>query len=95
MASSYRFDGQYQRMPAVIWFAMFGLTILAMFIGGYEAGLAGGHLSTTAVVVPALAFSVVLLLIVALERPVQELTPVNQAPLIDVQEDIHRSLESP
>ena len=82
----------YHRMPTVFWFALYGLVILAMAVGGYDTGLPGGERSTTARLIVAVAFSLVLLLIVALERPVVALTSVNQAALIDVQRSIKASL---
>ena len=78
----------YHRMPAVFWFTLCGLAILSMVIGGYENGLSGGRRSITTRLVVSIAFSMVLILIVALERPFVELASVSQAALIDVQQGI-------
>lgn len=81
------------RMPGIFWIALCGLTILAMIIGGYDAGLSSGCRSVITVMSMALAFSLVMLLIVALDRPQQRLSEVNQAALVDVQRAIERSLK--
>ena len=54
-----------------------------------------GRRSITTLVVVSVAFSLMLVLIVALERPRQELTTVSQAALIDVQQSIKGSLPTP
>ncbi|MEA3412099.1 MAG: hypothetical protein U9R74_11260 [Pseudomonadota bacterium] len=82
-----------QRMPRIFWIALFGLAILAMVIGGYDAGLASRRRSVTTLISLAIAFSLVLLLVVALDRPKQRLSVVNQEALVDVQRGIQRSLE--
>jgi len=81
------------RMPGIFWFALCGLTILAMIVGGYDAGLSSGRRSVITTMSVALAFSLVMLLVVALDRPKQRLSVVNQAALMDVQRAIERSLK--
>ena len=72
-----------QRMPTIFWLALYSLSILAMFVAGYDAGLAGRRRSITSLAL-ILAFSVVVLLVVALDRPRQGLVTVNQGALIDL-----------
>ena len=84
--------GIHHRMPGIFWIALYGLTVLAMIIGGYDAGLAGGRRSATTLLSVSLAFSVVLILVVALDRPQIELLKVNQAALVDLQHAMQRSL---
>lgn len=67
-----------QRMPMIFWITLYALAVLAMGLGGYDAGLAGSGRNLSPWVV-ALAFSAVLLLIVALDRP--QTSTVSQAPL--------------
>ena len=62
---------------------------------GYDAGLTGGRRSVTTFLAPALAFSVVLLLVIALDRPQEQFSRVNQAAMIDLQQSIHRAMQSP
>jgi hypothetical protein len=82
---------QYHRMPVIFWVALYGLTVVAMVVGGYDSGLTGGRRSVTTVMSLALAFSVVLILVVALDRPGQQLSKVTQAALVDVQKQMRRS----
>lgn len=84
----------HHRMPAIFWVALYGLVIVAMVEGGYDAGLSGGRRSITSNLAVVMAFSVILILLVALDRPRQRLSEIDQAALITVQQDILRSLQS-
>jgi hypothetical protein len=81
------------RLPGSIWLVLYGLAILAMMLGGYDIGASGSHRMLAITLFTALAFSVVLLLIVALDRPHHHLS-VRQAAMIDLQENIQRSMQS-
>ena len=70
------------------------LAIVAMAIGGYDTGLSGSRRFIAITLSAALAFSVVLALVIVLERPHQHLYVISQAPMIDLQEDIRRSMQS-
>lgn len=83
----------YHRLPSIFWLVLYGLTILAMVAGGYDVGLVGGRRSITTLLVVTLAFSVVLYLVVALDRPRTQLKTISQAALIDLQQDIRRSMQ--
>jgi hypothetical protein len=83
--------GLNQRMPAIFWYALSGLTILSMMMTGYDAALEKSTRSRANVVL-ALAFSVVLLLIVALDRPTARISNVSQQALIDLQQNMHATL---
>jgi hypothetical protein len=74
-----------QRMPMVFWVTLYSLAALAMGLGGYDSGLIRGGKNLSPWVV-ALAFSAVLLLIVALDRP--QTSAVNQAPLQELYKSI-------
>jgi hypothetical protein len=87
--------GNDHRMPAVFWLALYGLTVIAMVVGGYDSGLNGGRRSFTALISLTLAFSVVLALVVALDRPVGQISGVSQAAMVDIQQKIRRSTQSP
>ena len=78
----------------IFWIALYGLTVLAMIIGGYDAGLAGGRRSATTLLSVSLAFSMVLILVVSLDRPQIELAKVNQAALLDLQRTMQRSMRT-
>jgi hypothetical protein len=82
------------RLPGIIWIVLFGLAILAVAMGGYASALSSSRRLTAISLSAALAFSVVLLLVVALDRPHLELSRVTQAAMLDLQESIGRSIPS-
>lgn len=71
------------RVPGVIWIALYSLIILAMATIGYLGGLTSTR-RTIAVFPIVLAFSSVLLLIIDLDRPGDGLLRVSQQAMIDV-----------
>ena len=86
--------GIHYRLPAIIWVVLLGLAILAMAMGGYTTGLSGSRRLIAITLAAALAFSVVLVLVVALDRPHHRLSSVTQAAMLDLQESIRRSMQS-
>ncbi len=82
------------RMSAIVWITLFGLTIFAMLVAGYDAALKNRRRSIKSILMVAIAFSFVLMLVAGLDRPRQHLSPVTQAALIDLQGDIRRSMQS-
>lgn len=85
--------GIHYRLPGIIWIVLFGLAILAMAMGGYASALSSRRRLIAISVSAALAFSVVLLLVVGLDRPGQHLSNATQAAMLDLQESI-RSMQS-
>ena len=85
--------GIHYRLPGIIWSVLFGLAIVALAMGGYASALASGRRLIAIGLSTALAFSVVLLLVVALDRPHQHLSTATQAAMLDLQESI-RSMQS-
>jgi hypothetical protein len=81
------------RLPGVVWVMLYGLAFLAMVMGGYEIGRSGSRRVEVVTLATALAFSVVFALLVAMERPGQYLSTATQEVLIDLQEDIGRSMQ--
>jgi hypothetical protein len=71
------------RIPDIIWFVIYAITMLASASIGYHAGLTR---SRRAPVAPALilAFSVVILLIADLDRPLSGYLEVDQQAMIDL-----------
>ena len=86
--------GIHYRMQGAIWIMLYGLAIITMIMGGYETGLSGNRRVIAISLLAAFALSVVLTLMVALDRPWQHLSTVTQEAMIDVQEDIRRSMQS-
>lgn len=78
-----------QRMPMIFWFILYFLACLAMGLTGYDLGVTRGKRNLSGWVV-ALAFSSVITLVVALDRPLTSI--VNQLPLLELQEEFHQAL---
>lgn len=74
--------GVQARVPPVIWSALLGLLVLGMVSIGYLTGIAGSKRSKATVIL-AIAFSTVITMIAALDRPGAVVVP--QQPLLDVQ----------
>jgi hypothetical protein len=72
------------RMPIGIWVVLYALIILAMASVGYQAAIAASS-RTWAMVLMAMAFSVVIVMIAALDDPARGYLPVSQQPLTDLQ----------
>lgn len=73
----------WNRIPSSILSTLYIVAVLAMTAMGYGAGLAGSR-STIPKLMLVLAFSAIIVLIVDLERPRQQLFRVNQEPMADV-----------
>ena len=86
--------GIHYRLPGTIWIVLYSLAIITMILAGYESGLSGSLHVIAMSLLAAFAFSIVLTLLVALDRPWHHLSTVTQEAMIDVQEDIRRSMQS-
>jgi hypothetical protein len=84
----------YYRLPDMVWWVLYGRAVLAMWIGGYEGGLSGVRRFVGLTLATALAFSVVITLMAALDRPQHQLSMKIQGPMVDLQEDMLRSTGS-
>ena len=73
----------WNRIPTTIELALYGIAFLGLGALGYAAGL-GGSRTTIPAVVLVLVFSAIIVLIVDLERPRQQLFKVSQEPMLDV-----------
>lgn len=82
------------RLPMIIWIVLYGLAITAMAMSGYDTGLSSSRRAISITLAAALSFSVVFTLVIALDRPHQNLSTTTQAAMIDLQEDIRRSMQS-
>lgn len=71
-------------IPAAFWVALYGIAILSLAAMGYHCGVAGTNRTPVTVAVAA-AFSIVIMLIVDIDRPGQGFINVNQQAMIDVQ----------
>ena len=86
--------GIHHRLPAGIWAMLYGLAILALTMGGYDSGLSGGRRVIGITLLAAVAFSVVLTFVIALDRSQHRLSTSVDAAMVDVQMDIRRSMQS-
>lgn len=77
------FIGLRNRIPLSIWIALFSLTLLGMMSIGYQAGLSGTQRSPEMLIMT-LSFTLVLYLIVDLDRGQEGFLKVSQQAMIDV-----------
>lgn len=82
------------RLPGTIWIMLFSLAIITLIMGGYDSGLTGNRRVIVITLLSALSFSVVISLMVTLDRPWQNLSEVTQEAMLDVQENMRRSMQS-
>lgn len=75
--------GLYARIPTTIWAVLLSLLILGMIGLGYHTAIANSRRSRAAPIL-AIAFSLVIALIAALDHPGDSLMPVSQQPLANV-----------
>lgn len=76
--------GLQMRIPLAMWLVLYALVILGMIGVGYQTAIAGSR-RTSAALILALSFSLVMGLIAELDRPESELVTVTQQPLQDLQ----------
>ena len=74
--------GLWSRIPATILYALFFVTFLAMLSMGYLAGIAGKRTNLVSLAL-VLAFSIVLFLIIDLDRSWEGFIEVSQRPLLE------------
>jgi hypothetical protein len=77
------FVGLRSRVPMTIWLALWSLTLIGMFSVGYQTGLSGTRRSPEMPIL-SLAFAVVLLLVVDLDRAHEGFLRVSQQSMFDV-----------
>jgi hypothetical protein len=75
------------RIPELVWLALYFIAILSMAALGYQEGLAGSR-RTLAVIALALTFSAVMLLIADLDRPQEGLLRVSQRAMDDLRNSL-------
>ena len=71
------------RLPSIVWAVLFAVAALSFAMMGYHAGLIGTN-RTPATLVLALAFAIVIWLVVDLERPHRGMLRVSQQPMVDL-----------
>jgi hypothetical protein len=76
--------GLHVRIPGGIWLALYALVILGMVVIGYQAAIAGSSKQSWAMPLLAFSFSLVIALIISLDRPQSDFITVSQRPLEDL-----------
>ncbi|KLV03726.1 hypothetical protein ABT56_18115 [Photobacterium aquae] len=80
------------RIPASIWFTLGLLTFLTIALNGIQVGAENKGRALVAALPFALAFSLVLTLIVELDRPTRSIIEISQQPLIDLRDGLDKVL---
>jgi hypothetical protein len=81
--------GLQYRIPGPIWFVLYVLSVIAVMSVGYQFGLSGKDSRLVSVLL-SLALSMVILLIADLDRSGEGVLVVNQKPMIELQQKLHR-----
>ncbi|MGF1688974.1 hypothetical protein L4C36_20225 [Photobacterium japonica] len=82
------------RIPISIWFTLGLLTFLTVALNGIQVGAENKGRALVAALPFALAFSLVLTLIVELDRPERSIIEISQQPLIDLRDSLDNVLSS-
>jgi hypothetical protein len=85
--------GLHTRIPEGIWKVVLALVLLGMFSVGYQTAIAGSSRSWTGIIL-AVSFSIVIVLIEALDRPQTHLIPVSQFPIEYLQTAMDEELQA-
>ncbi len=73
------------RIPGTVWLVVYLLSVLSMLMVGYQVGMSGvRRLRGTPMLVA--AFSIVILMIADIDRPIEGFMRLSQQPIVDVQQ---------
>ncbi len=75
------------RIPSQLWVVLYVLVVLGMVAVGYQTAISGSR-RTWAMVVLAFSFSIVIVLIAALDNPEHGYINISQRPVIDLQSEM-------
>lgn len=82
------------RIPVMVWLILFFTAIMSMLVMGYQAGLTGKR-TPIATVSLAVVFSVVMILITDLDRPLMSMFEINNQVMINLQSKMDLELGRP
>ncbi|MGF1701380.1 hypothetical protein L4D09_13860 [Photobacterium makurazakiensis] len=82
------------RIPLSIWLTLGLLTFLTVGLNGLQVGAQNKGRALVAAIPFALAFSIVLTLIVELDRPARSIIDISQQPLIDLRDSLDNMLNT-
>ena len=80
--------GLHTRIPDGIWLILYALVVLSMMGVGYQVAIADSTRKSWTMLILALAFSLVITLITALDRPQSGYIKVSQQPLTDLRDSM-------
>jgi hypothetical protein len=86
--------GLHVRIPSGIWLVLYALVILGMLGIGYQAAIAGSSKRSLAMPLLAFSFSLVIALIISLDRPQSDFITVSQRPLEDLRASMAAGFEA-
>lgn len=86
--------GFHYRLAGITWVVLYGLAILSMTVTGFDSGFRGRRRVVITNMLVALAFSVVLTLVIALDRPQQHVSAQTMSAMIDLQADMRKSIQN-
>jgi hypothetical protein len=73
-----------QRMPPVFWGVLFTVALLTMLLSGYDSGVSRSPRRPWVDGLINVAFSLVLILVIAMDRPFQHLATISEQPYLDL-----------
>jgi len=82
------------RLPGTVWLMLYGLAAIGLAMAGYESGFSSRQRAMAVTFFTAAAFSLVIMLVITLDRPHHQLSTSLRAPMIDLQQSIEKSLQS-
>ena len=82
--------GAYYRIPMAMWMSLIIASGVAMFAVGFQFGISGNRRINTANLALAVTFALVMVLAFDLDRAGEGLVAVNQQPMIDLYQTMHR-----
>jgi hypothetical protein len=80
------------RLPRIIWYAIYFITIISMFMVGYQTGLSGKSNLKVGIML-ALTFSTVLFLMVDLDRATEGYFRLSQKPMFELQKKLQTTTQ--
>ncbi len=82
------------RIPLSIWITLTLLTFLTIALNGVQVGAQGKSRLLVAAIPFAMSFSLVLTLIIELDRPVRSIIEISQQPLIDLRDSLNNEQQT-
>ena len=82
------------RLPKLIWLVLYSLAAIAMAMGGYDSGLSRGRRIIGINLGATVAFSLIFVVLVAMDRNHQNLLTTTKTAILDLQEHVRETMET-